>query len=56
MDPDRAKDGWTPLHLAAMFGKTAVAIKLMEMGADPNTKAFNGESAEDVAKRFKNHR
>ena len=56
VDPDRAGDGWTPLHLAAMFDKTSVAIKLMEMGADPATKSFNGETAEDVAKRFKNHR
>ena len=56
VDPDRGRDGWTPLHLAAMFGKTSVAIKLMAMGADPSTKAWNGETSEDVAKRFKNHR
>ena len=56
IDPDRMGDGWTPLHLAAMFGKTDVAIKLLEMGADPTTRGSHGDTAEDVAKHFKNHR
>ena len=56
LDPDRQGDGWTPLHLAAMFDKIAVVLKLLEFGADPTVKARNGETPEDVAKRFKNHR
>jgi ankyrin repeat protein len=56
VDPERQRDGWTPLHLASMFGKTDVAIKLLEMGADPTMKGTSGDTAEDVAKRYKNHR
>ena len=56
VDPDRQGDGWTPLHLAAMFGKLPVVLKLLEMGADATIKGWNGETPEDVAKRFKNHR
>ena len=55
VDPDRQGDGWTPLHLAAMMGKYEVTLKLLEMGADPTTKATNGDTAEDVAKRYKNY-
>ncbi len=56
VDPDRMGDGWTPLHLAAMFGKKEVALKLLEAGADTSIKSSIGETAEDVAKRFNNHR
>ena len=56
LDSDRQEDGWTPLHLAAMFNKLEVVLKLLEMGADPKIKATNGDTPEDVAKTFKNHR
>jgi len=56
LDPDRSGDGWTPLHLAAMFDKLDVTLKLLEEGADPRARGTNGETPEDVAKRFKNHR
>ena len=49
-------DGWTPLHLAAMLNKLDVVLKLLEMGADPTVKATNGDTPEDVAKKFRNHR
>ena len=55
IDADR-RDGWTPLHLAAMLNKCDVALKLMEFGADIDAKDDNGKTAEDVAKAFKNHR
>ena len=56
LDPDRQGDGWTPLHLAAMFNKLDVVLKLLEMGADAKAKATNGDTPEDVAKKFNNHR
>ena len=39
-----------------MFNKLDVVLKLLEMGADPTVKATNGDTPEDVAKKFKNHR
>ena len=36
-DPDitrQTTDGWTPLHLAAFFGKTEAARRLIDAGAD----------------------
>lgn len=56
LDPDRQGDGWTPLHLAAMLNKLDVVLKLLEMGADHTVRASNGDTPEDVAKYFKNHR
>ncbi len=56
LDPDRMGDGWTPLHLAAMFNKLDVVLKLLEMGADPSVRAANGDTPEKVAKSYKNHR
>jgi ankyrin repeat protein len=35
-------DGWTPLHLAAFFGRTDAARRLMEAGAD--LKAISGNT------------
>jgi ankyrin repeat protein len=34
-------DGWTPLHLAAFFGKEAVARALMNKGAPVNARSTN---------------
>jgi ankyrin repeat protein len=32
-------DGWTPLHLAAFFGHTAIAERLIARGADVNARS-----------------
>jgi ankyrin repeat protein len=32
---DYAYDGWTPLHLAAFFGRHNIAERLLDAGADP---------------------
>ncbi|MBA3645407.1 MAG: ankyrin repeat domain-containing protein [Gemmatimonadaceae bacterium] len=43
-DPEvtrQTSDGWTPLHLAAFFGKTDAARRLMEAGADLKTISGN---------------
>ena len=54
LNPDRHKDGWTPLHLAAMMGKYDVALKLLEAGADQFSRAFNGDTPEDIARKYRN--
>jgi uncharacterized protein len=36
-----AYDGWTPLHLAAFFGRTAAAERLLAAGADLNAVSSN---------------
>lgn len=36
-----SSDGWTPLHLAAFFGRADVAAALLERGADVNVLSTN---------------
>ena len=38
-----------------MMNKYDVAIKLMEMGADAKTQALNGDTAQDIAIKYKHH-
>ena len=44
-DPDglgrRSYDGWTALHLAAFFGRTAMVGMLLDRGADANARSTN---------------
>ena len=51
--PARDNDGWTPLHLAAMFGKVDVIQLLLEAGADPYVADKDGHDVIDVARQFK---
>jgi ankyrin repeat protein len=39
---DPRDDGWTPLHLAAFYGRTAAAELLLAHGADANVVSANG--------------
>ena len=55
MNPRREGDGWTPLHLAAMFGKCDVTQVLLEAGASSSIKGSDGKTAEDVAKQYRHH-
>ena len=55
LNPVRKTDGWTPLHLAAMFGKCDVAHVLLEAGVDTSIKDDDGKTAEDVAKQYRKY-
>lgn len=43
------QQGQTLLHLAAMFGHTSIALRLVEAGADPMAKNPQGETPVDLA-------
>jgi len=51
----RQCDGWTPLHLAAMFGKVEVVRKLLQAGASTTIKGTDGQTPENISKRFRFH-
>lgn len=38
---EQSSDGWTPLHLAAFFGKTDAARLLLNKGAEVNARSTN---------------
>ena len=42
----------TPLHFAARVGSVSCASILLTAGADPSTKAANGDTVAELAKRF----
>ena len=42
--------GTTPLHLAARYGHTAAARRLLDAGADPTARSARGETAADLAR------
>lgn len=52
----RKTDGWTPLHLATMFGKVDVAKALLRAGADPMLRAelldLDTVNAEQMARKM----
>jgi ankyrin repeat protein len=51
-DPNvRGELGLTPLHIAALMGRSAVIQLLLESGADPNLAAHSGRTALDLAER-----
>ena len=41
--------GYTPLHLAAMSGRTSAVTALVGMGADPNISSRTGDTALHLA-------
>ena len=41
---------WTPLHWAALNGKTSVCTTLLALGADPAAKDEDGKTALDKAR------
>ncbi|GAM26601.1 hypothetical protein SAMD00019534_097760 [Acytostelium subglobosum LB1] len=44
------RTGYTPLHMAAMFGHKNICQILLENGADKTIPSIDGETAADVAK------
>lgn len=47
---ERSRDGYTPLHLAARFGRTDVARYLIEKGADVTLADPEGRDAHELAR------
>eukprot|EP01133_Synstelium_polycarpum_P008166 gene8166-9599_t len=44
------RTGYTPLHMASMFGHKNICEILLEAGADNTIASIDGETAADVAK------
>ena len=45
----KGKNGWTPLHRAAIYGRKEIAELLIAAGADVNAKDRYGETPLDLA-------
>ena len=45
---------WTPLHMAAFTGNVAMALRLLEGGANSHNRTAAGETAADIAGRLAN--
>ena len=44
----KAQNGYTPLHIATLSGENSeVILTLLELGADPRIKDFDGKTAWD---------
>jgi len=54
-DPNcrRSRDGWTPLHVAAMLKRTALVRELLQAGASAEVKDNKGMTPEDWAEKYK---
>lgn len=48
----QAADGFTPLHIAAIYGSLRIVRKLVELDADVSITAANGKNAAEVAHLF----
>lgn len=48
----QAADGFTPLHIAAIYGNLRIVRKLVDLEADVNITTTNGKNAAEVARLF----
>ena len=48
----QAVDGFTPLHIAAIYGNLRIVRKLVDLDADVNITTTNGKNAAEVAHLF----
>ena len=53
-DPNQRRhtDGWTPLFLAAIFGRVSLVASLLTAGAKADITDRDGKTAEDWAERY----
>ena len=50
----KLQKGFTPLHIAAKYGKIKVARLLLQKGADPDIQGANGLTPLHVATHYNN--
>ncbi|XP_040571104.1 uncharacterized protein [Lepeophtheirus salmonis] len=51
----RKSDGWTALHLAAMFGRSDLVGILLKNGANPELKDNEGNKPQEIARKYRFH-